>query len=191
MGTNTGGQNPGPFLGDYPHMGADANGIYLTTNAYPWCCNGFSGAQVYALPKAALAAGASSVTVVHFDTSGAVNVPSDAGSTQPGFTLWPAQSAGAGFDTDNGGTEFFMSSNAADEAQTPVSGNIGTRTSHQIIVWSMTNTSSLNSSPALTLGNQVLSSKQYARPPTTKQPGTGGLPDQSAPQGFCLNDTTT
>ena len=35
-GTNTGGVNPGPYLGDYPHIGADANGIYLTTNAYPW-----------------------------------------------------------------------------------------------------------------------------------------------------------
>ena len=25
-GTNTGGVNPGPYLGDYPHIGADANG---------------------------------------------------------------------------------------------------------------------------------------------------------------------
>ena len=81
-GTNTGGQNPGPFLGDYPHIGADANGIYLTTNAYPWCCNGFSGAQIYALSKAQLAAGAASVNMQHFDTSGMVNAPSDAGSTQ-------------------------------------------------------------------------------------------------------------
>ena len=47
-GTNIGGGNPGPYLGDYPHIGADANGFYITTNAYPWCCNGFSGAQIYA-----------------------------------------------------------------------------------------------------------------------------------------------
>ncbi len=97
-GTNTGGANPGPYLGDYPHIGADANGIYLTTNAYPWCCNGFSGAQIYALSKAQLAAGASSVTVQHIDTSGMVNAPSEAGSTQPGFTLWPAQSPGTQFN---------------------------------------------------------------------------------------------
>jgi len=45
-GTNTGGVNPGPYLGDYPHIGADTNGIYLTTNAYPWQTNGFSGAQI-------------------------------------------------------------------------------------------------------------------------------------------------
>src|SRR5919202_765733 len=62
-GTNTGGVNPGPYLGDYPHIGADANGIYLTTNAYPWNSNGFAGAQIYALSKAQLAAGAANVTM--------------------------------------------------------------------------------------------------------------------------------
>src|SRR5262249_51726717 len=46
-GNNTGGVNPGPYLGDYPHIGADANGIYLTVNAYPWHANGFGGAQVF------------------------------------------------------------------------------------------------------------------------------------------------
>ena len=119
-GTNTGGTNPGPYLGDYPHIGADANGFYITTNAYPWCCNGFSGAQVYAFSKAQMAAGAANVTMVHFDTSGTVNAPSDAGPTQPGFTVWPAQSPSPGsFNLSNGGTEYFLSSNAADEATNP------------------------------------------------------------------------
>src|SRR6516165_9550778 len=117
-GTNAGGVNPGPYLGDYPHIGADANGIYLTTNAYPWLTNGFAGAQIYALSKAQLAAGAAGVTVQHIDTFGMVNVPSDAGPTQPGFTLWPAQSPGtSSFNGANNGTEYFLSSNAADEAQ--------------------------------------------------------------------------
>src|SRR5215472_4210214 len=75
-GTNTGGVNPGPYLGDYPHIGADAYGFYITTNAYPWCCNGFGGAQLYAFSKAQLAAGAANVTLVHMDTSGMVNAPS-------------------------------------------------------------------------------------------------------------------
>ena len=69
-----GASNPGPYLGDYPHIGADANGFYVTTNAYPWCCNGFDGAQIYALSKAQLAAGAASVAMQHIDTSGMVNV---------------------------------------------------------------------------------------------------------------------
>src|SRR3954453_3422808 len=77
-GTNTGGTNPGPYLGDYPHIGADANGFYITTNAYPWCCNGFSGAQIYAFSKAQMAAGAGVVNMQHIDTSGMVAAPSDA-----------------------------------------------------------------------------------------------------------------
>ena len=194
-GTNTGGVNPGPYLGDYPHIGADANGFYVTTNAYPWCCNGFSGAQIYAFSKAQLAAGAASVTMVHIDTSGMVNAPSDAGSTQPGFTVWPAQSPGTQFNSDNGGTEYLMSSNAADEAQKPVSGAAGTRTSNQIIVWTLSNTSSLNAVPALSLSNKVLSVNQYGVPPKQQQPGSGTLADKSTtpqvPQGDCINDTTT
>ena len=191
-GTNTGGENPGPYLGDYPHIGADANGFYITTNAYPWCCNGFSGAQIYALSKAQLAAGASSVTMQHIDTSGMVNAPSEAGSTQPGFTLWPAQSPGTQFNTDNGGTEYFLSSNAADEAQKPVSGSAGTRTSNQLIVWTLTNTSSLNSaSPAVSLSNRILTVGQYGVPPKQQQPGSGTAPDETVPQGHCLNDETT
>jgi len=192
-GTNAGGVNPGPYLGDYPHIGADANGIYLTTNAYPWHGNGFAGAQVYALSKAQLAAGASSVTMQHIDTFGMVNAPSDAGSTQPGFTVWPAQSPGTSqFNTAGNGTEYFLSSNAADETQNPVSGNAGTHTSNQLIVWTMTNTASLNTAnPAVSLTNKILTVGQYGVPPKQQQPGSGTAPTTAVPQGFCLNDETT
>jgi hypothetical protein len=191
-GTNTGGVNPGPYLGDYPHIGADANGIYLTTNSYPWHENGFSGAQIYALSKAQLAAGAASVTMQHIDTSGTVNEPSDAGSTQPGFTLWPAQSPGtSSYNLAANGTENFLSSNAADEAQKPVSGEAGTRTSDQLIVWSLSNTASLNATPALGLSNKVLTVGDYGVPPKQQQPGSGTAPGTDVPQGHCLNDETT
>lgn len=192
-GTDTGGENEGPWLGDYPHIGADAYGVYLTTNAYPWCCNGFSGAQIYALSKSQLAAGAASVTMVHLDTSGMVNAPSDAGSTQPGFTVWPAQSPGtSSFDLANGGQEHFLSSNAADEAQKPVAGTSGTHSSTQLIAWTLSNTSSLDSAtPALSLSNKILSVNQYGVPPKQQQPGSGTAPGVDAPQGFCLNDETT
>ena len=192
-GTNAGGINPCPCLGDYPHIGADSNGFYVTTNSYPWCCNGFDGAQVYAFSKAQLAAGAPSVNVTHIDTFGAVNVPSDAGSTQPGFTLWPAQSPGTGsFDVNAGGTEYFLSSNAADEATHPVAGSGGNHTSTQLVVWALTNTSSLNTaSPAPSLSNEVLTVNQYAIPPKQQQPGSGTLATTDTPQGYCINDTTT
>jgi hypothetical protein len=196
--TNDGSSNPDPgnvcpCLGDYPHIGADANGFYVTTNAYPWLGNGFNGAQIYAFSKAQLAAGAASVTMVHIDTFGAVNVSSDAGSTQPGFTVWPAQSPGtASFNSNAHGTEYFLSSNAADEAQKPVSGVAGTRTSTQLVAWTLTNTRSLDSaSPALSLSNTVLTVGQYGVPPKQQQPGSGTAPGVDVPQGHCINDTTT
>ena len=194
-GTDTGGTgaNAGPYLGDYPHIGADANGFYITTNAYPWNGNGFAGAQIYAFSKAQLAAGAASVTMQHIDTSGMVNAPSDAGSTQPGFTVWPAQSPGStNFNTANGGTEYFMSSNAADEATHPVAGTGGNYTSSQVVVWTLKNTASLNSaSPSLSLSNKVVGVNKYALPPKQHQPGSGSLATTATPQGFCINDVVT
>jgi hypothetical protein len=192
-GTNTGGVNPGPYLGDYPHIGADANGIYLTTNAYPWNTNGFAGAQIYALSKAQLAAGSPNVELIRLDTSGMVNAPSDAGSTQPGFTVWPAQSPGASqFSAANNGTEYFMSSNAADEATHPVAGTGGSHTSNQLIVWTLSNTASLNTAtPALNLSNKIVTVGQYGVPPRQQQPGSGAPPTTDAPLGSCINDMTT
>jgi hypothetical protein len=192
-GTNTGGVNPGPYLGDYPHIGADANGFYVTTNAYPWCCNGFSGAQIYAYSKSELAAGAATVTMQHIDTSGMVNAPSDAGPTQPGFTVWPAQSPGtSSFNLNNGGTEYFMSSNAADEATHPVVGTGGNYQSNKVVVWTLANTSSLNTAtPALSLSNRLVGVNDYALPPKQQQPGSGSAPNTDVPQGYCINDTTT
>jgi len=53
------GRNPahGPCLGDYPHIGADASGFYITTNEFNLVSPGFHGAQIYAFSKAQLAAG--------------------------------------------------------------------------------------------------------------------------------------
>ncbi len=192
-GTNAGGVNPCPCLGDYPHIGADANGFYVTTNAYPWATNGFDGAQIYAFSKAQMAAGAATVTMVHLDTFGMVNAPSDAGSTQPGFTVWPAQSPGSGsFNASAGGTEYFLSSNAADEATHPVAGSGGSYVSNQLVIWTLANTSSLNgSSPSLNLTNKIVQVGTYAIPPKQKQPGAGAAPTTDVPQGYCLNDRAT
>src|SRR5262249_32061458 len=60
--------NPKACFGDYPHMGSDANGIYLTTNEYSFFGPEFHGAQIYALSKAQLVALSPSVTVTQFDT---------------------------------------------------------------------------------------------------------------------------
>ena len=177
---NNDGTGHGPCLGDYPHIGADANGFYITTNEYAFFpAFVYMGAQVYAFSKAALAANASSVTVTQLDTS------HDGVGGKPGFTLWPAQSPAGQFATDNGGTEYLMSSDAGDEAQCD-SGEpceAGTGTSTNLLVWKLTNTSSLNTaSPAPSLSKNVLTVGQYGIPPKSNQkPG-------DFPLGQCLND---
>src|SRR5256885_2201993 len=54
--TRDGDQNC-PCFGDQPLLGADANGFYLSTNAFSLVDGRFKGAQIYAMSKRALAAG--------------------------------------------------------------------------------------------------------------------------------------
>lgn len=170
-GTPNHGCSLGPCLGDYPHIGADANGFYITTNEYSFFGPEFKAAQIYAISKSVLASGAASISVTQFDTTGFVN-------GNPGFTVWPATTPGSAYETAAGGTEYFMSSNAAEEAN-------GTGISSDLIVWALTNTQSLNTaSPALNLSHSVLTVNPYAIPPQS---------DQKAgdfPLGQCLNDPT-
>jgi len=183
------GTGHGPCIGDYPHIGADANGFYITTNEYAFFPdNIYMSAQIYAFSKSALASGAANVAVTQFDTTGAVNSVT---GPQPGFTVWPAVSPGTAYESGANGTEYFLSSNAAEEA----TGAGGGGTSTELIAWALTNTKSLQSAnPALNLSNTVLSVNQYAIPPKAKQPGSGTLADKittpNVPLGDCVNDTT-
>ena len=184
--------NPNACIGDFPHIGADANGVYLTTNEYDLFGPNFRAAQIYALSKAQLVAGAASVNMVQFDTIGTVNATSPVTKVEPGFTVWPASTPGTGYELGLNGTEYFMSSNAADEA----SGADFTGSSTNLIVWGLSNTASLNTaSPALSLTNTVLDVGQYGIPPKAKQPGSGTIADKNTtpnvPLGDCINDTTT
>jgi hypothetical protein len=161
-----------PCLGDYPHIGVDATGFYITTNEYPDFTDGFVGSQIYAMSKAQLASGAQSVTVTQVDTSRA------APNQQPGFTVWPAQSpTAASYATSAGGTEYFLSTNAAQEA------NNTTGRSDQLLTWSLTNTSSLASTPNLGVHVTSTTVGEYAVPlPAEQQVGPVPLAD-------CLNVT--
>ena len=166
---------PGPCLGDYPHIGADGKGFYITTNEYSFFGNDFHGAQIYAFSKQILAAGAASVAVTQIDTHGLDNGNS-------GFTLAPAQAPPGGAQaTARHGTEYFLSSNAADEAH----GNgvaVGPRNSNEVLVWALTNTSSLNGSPDLELSHTAVRVGRYNFPPaSTQKVGPTPLRD-------CLND---
>ncbi len=153
-------------LGDYPHIGADANGIYLTTNEFAVVGPGFFGAQVYGIGNNVLTGGTGSVVL--FDTLGA-------GPDGAGFTVWAAQTPGNQFDTSNGGSEFFLSSRA-------VFSDDGT--SNGILLWTMSNTSSLNtSSPSPSLDLTNIAVDTYAVPPLATQPAG------NRPLSQCIADT--
>ena len=163
----------GPCLGDYPHIGADANGFYVTTNEFSLFGPGFIGAQIYAFSKTQLAAGASLVNVVQFDTSDtSLGVQLDG---NPGFTVWPALSTGNEFEGSQGGTEYFLSSEAVFQ---------DSGVDSRLRVWSVSNTSSLNSMPALSISANVVNTIGYAVPGRSIQkPG-------DVPLAQCLSDSS-
>jgi hypothetical protein len=157
-----------PCFGDYPHIGFDGNGFYVTTNEFSISGPEFDGSQVYAFNKSELANRAKQIHVTQFDTTGA-----DKGNG--GFTVWPAQSPStADFNTANGGTEYFMSSNA-------VFTNAGA--SHSIVVWSLTDSSTLGQlHPAARLHDSRVGVRRYSvPPPVVQKPGP-------APLLACLNN---
>ncbi|NUS37402.1 MAG: hypothetical protein HOQ02_00045 [Lysobacter sp.] len=125
----------GPCLGDYPHIGADANGIYLTTNEFPLFADGFTGAQVIALSKASLVSGGPA-TYVQFNTADPAYLR-DLGTDglAPGFTVWPATSPAGNYATTRNGTEYLLSSDAVFTS----SGS-----DNRIRVWALTGTASLD-----------------------------------------------
>ena len=156
QGTPDHGCDGGFCFGDFPHIGADANSVVLTTNEYSFFGNDYNGVQIYALSKADLVAGVSSPTMVYLQNQ---NVPA---LGQGGFTAWPAQSSPSSFDSSNGGTEYLVSSTAGDGFET---GNTSGG-SDKMVVWALTNTSSLDTTtPDLGLQQAVVTTIPYVLPP--------------------------
>jgi len=167
--------NPAACIADYPHIGADATGFYITANEYDFYGDEFQSSNIYAFSKRGLEAG--DTRHVLLETRNTVH-------GQPGFTVWPANSPANQYQTEGGGTEYFLSSNATDEATCPTGCN-GPRTSDELVVWALTNTSSLDSaSPDVHLANKVLKVGQYGVPARASQK-VG-----STPLADCLNDRT-
>ena len=161
----------GPCFADYPHIGVDKYGVYISTNEFPLFADGFIGAQVYAISKKQLVSLAPSITAYLFNTADNPVRPGE-----PGFTLWPALSPMKQFAGGGGGTEFFVSSNAVfDDANAD---------SEELILWGLVHTKSIDSTPTdLSLHKTILDVDRYAVPSNSVQkPGTIPLAD-------CLNDT--
>ncbi len=174
--TPAGRTHPNACLGDYPHIGADANGIYLTTNEFDLFGPNFNASQIYAISKNTLVSGAPSLTVFQYDTNNTPTITPDFGPL-PGFTVWPAQSPGiSSFATANDGTEYFLSSFA-----------VFTRRDSRIALWELSNTQALNSGTAPALTNTLVNTVAFTNPPRVNQPGSG-TNDQTKqwPLGQCI-----
>ena len=158
----------------YPHIGADANGVYVTTNEYDLFGPSFNAAQIFAFSKAQLAAHPASIDVTLVEN---LNVDGS-----PGFTVWPATSPAGQYSSELNGTEYFLSTIAGDGSET---GN-PTGTARRVGLWALTNTKSLDSSsPSLGITSRLVNSQTYVVPPKSDQkPG-------DFPLGQCINDTTT
>lgn len=144
-------------LGDYPHLGMDASGLYITTNEFDLFTPGrFHGSQIYAISKHQLVAGGPA-NVEQFNTTA---LASTLPFGLPGFTVWPSLSPGTNFRLDNGGTEFALSSLAVFSS---------TGAFNQLVMWELTNTQSLDSSPSVTLTTGLVSTQTYAVPPRSAQ----------------------
>jgi hypothetical protein len=147
-----------PCLGDQPLIGADANGVYITTNSFPFFHNGFNGAQVYAISKSQLESGAATIDVVH------VPVTSPAGfeGGLP-YTLQPAKTVPGSNNAAN--TEYFLS--AADFNAT---------LDNRIAVWALTGTNTLGGTNHVTLTGKTVGSEVYGQPPAAQQSDAGVFP---------------
>ena len=88
---------------------------------------------MYAISKADLVAGADQIEALLYDTS---QEPWEVAPGEPGFTVWPALSAGRQAAGAAGGTQFFVSSNAVFDDD---NGD-----SSEIIVWALSNTRALD-----------------------------------------------
>jgi len=166
-----------PCLGDQPLLGADANGLYLSTNAFGQ--QSFEGAQLYMLSKSALAHLAASPPIVHIDQLSAALGMEFAFSVQPSFS--PPT------DPGEAGTEYFVQAMGA------------LRLEEHIAVWALGNTAAIDTNPSkLTLQLAVLPSQVYAYPvsasqkagstPLAERAARGGAPGPANEQNLDGND---
>ena len=151
-----------PCLPDQPLLGANRDGVFIDTNEFQNNAQAFfNGGQIYALGRARLESGASSVTFVHLNV-GTVPTRDPAlpfwGSLQPSTSLNPGR-----------GTELLMTGGPEDQFQN------NAPLDNRIAVWSLTRTESLNRNhPHLALRHVVLTSEAYGLPinqGATQKPG--------------------
>jgi hypothetical protein len=139
-----------PCVADFPQIGADQYGFYISTNEFNWYYPQFVDANIWALSKSSLASGAALPTAVKF------TIPYTSGYE---FAIQPATTPpGASPFLANGGVEFFVSTQASFASDS------------QVAVWAMSNTASLQTAlPSLVLTTIRVPTMLYSSPNAANQ----------------------
>ena len=135
-----------PCLADYPMLGFDNQNVYVTTAEFTTTLDDYNGAQIYAISKKQLLAGAAKPNMVWFQNVGAGGEL--AGHVQPALTY------------GNAPAEFFVSSTDAHGDG-----------SNSLAVWAITNRDAVTSGHGLpALGVRLVPSEHYRLPPDARTP---------------------
>ena len=134
-----------PCVPDYPQIGSDQYGFYISANEYNTSSQTFVSSIILAISKTALAAGAPAPAAYRF------GLPLGTGYE---FSIQPATTPpGGSHFIANGGAEYFVSSQAF------------FNTDNHLGLWALTNTSSLqNTTASLLLTQTVVGSLSYTYP---------------------------
>jgi len=148
----------GPRIPDFPHIGLDHFGFFISVNEFSFTTFGFIDAAIFAISKQALITGSGGT---HPGVT-RIALPFQTGFE---FTVFPANTPpGSSFFTGNGGVEFFVSSQFV------------SNTEHSLSVWALTNTKSLDTIPALGLQRDRVSTQAYNFPTQSVEQKDGFRP---------------
>jgi hypothetical protein len=167
-GTPDHGCSSGFCFADYPQIGMDADSFSISVNEFDNIGRGeFHGAQLYVFSKAGLVAGDPTPTMAMIE-----NIRSHILHAKA-YTLQPVNALPNDWDTRHSGTTFFGMSVSP---YTEVGGN-----ATGVVLWALSNTSSLDTTPALTLHETGVKTEPYSVPVFARQA------DGPTPFVFCQN----
>lgn len=140
----------GPRVPDFPHIGLDRHGFFISVNEFAILPDGSLGglidAAIFAISKQDLVTGSGGAHpgVTRF------SLPFNTGFE---FTVFPANTPpGSSPFVANGGAEFFVSAHFVNN------------TEHSLAVWALTNTQSLDTIPVLGLQEVAVNTQAYNFP---------------------------
>jgi hypothetical protein len=141
-----------PCFDDFPHIGTDTNGFYITANRFPIFRGGYNGAQMYAMSKSGLAASA----VGAADMPPVVSMNIGKVAQRKSYTVQPAATPPGG---DFANREYFLTTTRE-----------GARRSDRIGILALSNTDSLNrENPAVRLSKNTIHTRTYVQEPNVVQ----------------------